>query len=93
MKQPARQALVLWFVALALAVAALFAFLGAPASADGAGEAIGRLFAHTGFAALASWAIARNKAPPWSWLKFTAVYIVAFVLLAIVTTAGRLGAT
>ena len=84
-----RQALLCWVSALALSIAALFLFIGPPASADGAGEAIGRLFAHTGFAALIGWLIARRATPPWSWTRFLLVYVALFVVLAVVTQAGR----
>ena len=89
MSLAAKQALVCWFAALALIVAALFAFVGAPASPDGAGEAIGRVFAHTGIAALIGWVLARRKTPSWSWGRFVLVYVVLVVVLAIVANAGR----
>jgi peptidoglycan biosynthesis protein MviN/MurJ (putative lipid II flippase) len=89
MSLAAKQALVCWFAALALIVAALFAFAGAPGSPDGAGEAMGRVFAHTGIAALICWMLARRKTPPWSWVRFVLVYVVLVVVLAIVANAGR----
>ena len=89
MSLAAKQALACWLVALPLLIAALFVFLGAPGSADGAGEAIGRLCAHTGIAALLAWAIARRKLPPWSWLRFVALYVALVIVLAVVTSAGR----
>ena len=89
MKQPAKQALICWFSALVLIVAALRLILGAPTTPDGAGEAIGRVFANTGLAALAAWMIARKKTPPWSWPRFIVVYFAAVVIIAIVASAGR----
>src|SRR5262249_54413939 len=59
----ARQALLCWIVALTLCIAALFAFIGPPASPDGASVAVGRLLAHTGMAALIGWLLARRAAP------------------------------
>ena len=85
----AKQAFVCWFAALALIVAALFAFVGAPGSPDGAGEAVGRVFAHTGIAALIGWVLARRKTPPWSWGRFVLVYVALVVVLAVVANAGR----
>ena len=85
----AKQALVCWFAALTLIVAALFAFVGAPGSPDGAGEAVGRVFAHTGIAALIGWMLARRKTPPWSWGRFVLVYVALVVALAVVANAGR----
>jgi peptidoglycan/LPS O-acetylase OafA/YrhL len=85
----AKQALVCWFAALGLIVAALFAFVGAPASPEGAGEAIGRVFANTGIAALICWLLARRKTPPWPWSRFALVYVGLVVVLAIVASAGR----
>jgi hypothetical protein len=89
MSLAAKQALVCWFAALVLIVTALFAFAGAPGSPDGAGEAIGRVFAHTGIAALICWMLARRKAPPWSWGRFVLVYLALVVVLAVVANAGR----
>lgn len=84
-----KQALACWIVTLALLVAALFVALGPPKSADGAAEAIGRLFANTGIAALIGWAIARKKTPAWSWARFALVYAALVVGLAVVAGAGR----
>jgi hypothetical protein len=85
----AKQALVCWFSALALIIAALFAFVGAPGSPYGAVEAIGRVFAHTGIAALICWVLARRKTPPWSWVRFALLYLALVVVLAVVANAGR----
>jgi hypothetical protein len=89
----AKQALVCWFAALALIVAALFAFVGAPGSPDGAGEAIGRVFANTGIAALICWLLARRKMPPWSWIRFALIYLALVIVLAVVANVGRAHAT
>lgn len=85
----AKQAMLCWVGALALVIAAPFAFLGPPASPDGAGESIGRAFAHTGTAALICWYLARRATPPWSWGRFVLIYVAVVILLAVVTTAGR----
>lgn len=85
----AKQALACWLGALALIIATLFALLGAPATADGAAEAVGRVVAHTGIAALLCWFIARKKLPPWRWGRFALVYAALIVVLAVVATAGR----
>jgi len=89
----AKQAIVCWIAALALIVAALFAFLGTPGSPDGAGEAVGRVFANTGVAALICWLLARRKTPPWSWGRFVLIYLGLLVGLAVVANAGRAHAT
>jgi len=88
----AKQALACWIAALALIVAALFAFLGVPGSPEGAGEAVGRVFANTGIAALLGWLLARRKTPPWSWGRFVLVYVALVVALAVVANAGRVHA-
>ena len=85
----AKQALACWIAALALIVAALFAFLGVPGSPEGAGEAVGRVFANTGIAALLGWLLARRNTPPWSWGRFVLVYVALVVALAVVANAGR----
>jgi hypothetical protein len=85
----AKQAFACWIAAFALIIAALFAFLGAPQSAGGAGEAVGRAFAHTGFAALFCWLLARRKSPPWSWGRFLLVYVAMVFVLAVIANAGR----
>jgi Ca2+/Na+ antiporter len=89
MSLAAKQALVCWVAALGVIVAALFAFVGAPGSPDGAGEAIGRVFANTGIAALICWLLARRKTPPWSSIRFALVYVGLVAVLAIVASAGR----
>jgi len=89
MQKPAKQALICWLSALVLIVLALRLILDEPGTPDGAGEGIGRVFANTGFAALATWLIARKKTPPWSWLKFAAAYFVAVVLIAIIASVGN----
>lgn len=89
MSLAAKQAIVCWLAALALIVAALFVFLGSPGSAEGASEAIGRVFAHTGIAALLCWFIARRKTPPWTWARFVLVYLALVVVLGVVANAGR----
>jgi hypothetical protein len=85
----AKQAFTCWIVALALSIAVLFAFIGAPHSAGGAGEAIGRVFAHTGIAAFLCWFAARRKIPAWSWTRFVLVYFALVVVLAVVADVGR----
>ena len=89
MSLAAKQAFACWIVALALIIAALFAFLGVPGTADGAGEAIGRVFANTGIAALMAWFLARKKTPPWSWSRFAIVYVALVVVLAVLAAAGK----
>lgn len=89
MHTPGTKALLLWFVSFVLIVALLFLLLGKPGSPDGAGEAIGRVFAHTGIAALATWFLARKKTPPWSWPRFAAIYIAALVVLGLLAAFGH----
>jgi len=74
---------------LTLLTFALFAFLGPPASPAGAAEAIGRLFANTGIAALIGWWLARQKSPAWSWGRFALVYAALVIGLAVAASAGR----
>ena len=89
MSLAAKQAFACWIVALALIIAALFIFLGAPRSPDGASEAFGRVFAHTGIAAAFCWHVARRKMPPWSWARFVFVYVAMVLVIAVVANAGR----
>ena len=89
MSLAAKQAFACWITALVLIIAALFAFVGMPGSPDGASEAIGRVFAHTGIAALVGWYLARKKSPPWSWSRFAIVYVALVIVLAVVANAGR----
>jgi hypothetical protein len=89
MTKSATQALVFWGVALGLALLVLFAVLGPPGSSEGAGEAVGRLLALTGFAALATWMLARKKMPEWTWLRFGLVYFAAIVVLIVISSFGR----
>jgi hypothetical protein len=85
----AKQAPACWLGALVLIVAALFALLGPPGTPDGAGEAVGRVVAHTGIAALLCWLIARRKLPPWGWGRFVLAYAAMVVMLGVVASAGR----
>ncbi len=84
MSKPAVKALVFWFAAICIGVALLLAQLGAPGGAEAAGESVGRLLAHTGLAALATWRLARRKTPQWSWLKSALVYVAAMVMIAVI---------
>jgi hypothetical protein len=89
MQKPARQALAFWLIATALILLALVSVLGAPRTPDAAGEAIGRVLAQTGLAALLAWWLARRRNPPWSWLQFGLVYVIAVVAVALLTAKGR----
>jgi len=89
MSLAAKQAWSCWIVALGLIIGALFAFIGPPASADGASEAIGRVLALTGIAALLCWYVARRAEQPWSWGRFIISYIGLIIVLAVVAAAGR----
>jgi hypothetical protein len=89
MQKPARQALAFWLIAAALILLVLFSVLGAPRTPDAAGEAIGRVLAQTGLAALLAWWLARRRNPPWSWLRFGAVYVIAVVALGLLAAMGR----
>jgi len=89
MRKPAIQALSCWAGAFATVIALLLAFIGKPGTTDGASEAIGRTFAHTGIAALCVWLVARVSASPWSWLKFLAFYVAAFIGVSLVSTIGH----
>lgn len=89
MQTPAKQALACWIVAALGLGLALRVALGPAGSAEGAGEALGRLFALTGAAALATWWLARRRAPPWGWARFVGAYVLAVLLLAVVSAFGR----
>jgi hypothetical protein len=89
MQKPATQALTFWLIATALILLVLFSALGAPRTPDGAGEAVGRVLAQTGLAALLAWWLARRRNPPWSWLQFGSVYVIAVVALGLLTAMGR----
>ena len=91
MQMPGKLALICWFVSFAIIVGALFLALGAPASSDGASEAIGRVFAHTGICALATWLLARKKSPSWSRSKFALIYVAALIVFGLITSVGRSG--
>jgi hypothetical protein len=84
-----KQALVLWLIAFALILAVLFFSLGVPQTADGAGEAFGRVFAQTGFASLACWLLARGKIPAWSWARFSGTYALIFIAIGLLAAMGR----
>lgn len=89
MQRHTKQALACWAVA-ALGLAGLLrAALGPAGSAEGAGEAIGRVFALTGAAALATGWMARRRSPPWSWARFAGTYVLAVLGLGLVSAFGR----
>ena len=89
MKRHARQALVCSVAAYALACGALFAWLGAPASADGAAETLGRLFALTALSGvLCGWIVARSP-HAWSWLKFAGMYALTAIALLALSAYGH----
>ena len=85
MKIHTRQAIGCSVVAFALACGALFTFSGAPSSAGGAGEAMGRLFALTGLAGLLCGWVAAKSPRLWSWPKFVGVYALTCVLMLALT--------
>jgi len=89
MQKPAKQALTFWLTATALILLVLFSVLGAPRTPDGAGELVGRVLAQTGLAALLAGWLARRRNPPWSWLRFGLVYVIAVVALGLLASMGR----
>jgi hypothetical protein len=89
MQKPAKQALAFWLIAMALILLALVSVLGTPPTPDATGEAVGRVLAKTGLAALLAWWLARRRNPPWSWMQFGLVYVIALVALALLTAKGR----
>lgn len=89
MKRHYLQALVCAAAGLAVSIALLFAGLGAPGSADGAGEAIGRLFAMCAIAAaICAWQAGR-AAVPWSWFRFAGTYAIVCVVLLLLAASGK----
>ena len=74
---------------LIASLTALFAWLGPPASSDGAGEAVGRLVVMTGLPALITGLLARRSAKPWSLVKIGLVYGLIFVVVMIVQAVGH----
>jgi hypothetical protein len=92
MKIHTKQAIVCSVVGFVLACGALYTFQSAPASADGAGEAMGRLFALTGLAGtLCGWVAAKGPRP-WSWPKFVGVYALTCVLMLVLTAHSHAAA-
>jgi hypothetical protein len=89
MRRHFTQAIVCSIGGLGLSVAALFVFLGPPASAGGAGEAIGRLFAMSVIAAAVCAWLAGQGGQPWTWAKFAAAYALACVVLLFLAASGR----
>lgn len=90
MRKPAIQALTCWVGAFLTIIVLLFTFLGPPGTSEGASEAVGRGFAHTGITALCVWLVARVSANPWSWLKFLAFYVLAFIAVSLVSMIGHI---
>ena len=89
MKIPVKQALVCSGAAFALGCAALFVFGAAQASADKAGEAIGRLLALTALAGvLCGWMSAKSPTA-WSWAKFAAAFALTAAVLWALAEHGR----
>ena len=89
MRTAAKQALGLWWGSFALAFVALWLLLGIPADAGDAGAALGRLWAHAGFAALFTWLITRRRDPVWSWWKTAGLFLLIGLVLALVASVGR----
>jgi hypothetical protein len=89
MSKAGRQAWACWAVAAFGLLGLLRLALGPAGGAEGAGEAIGRLLALTGVAALATWWLARRRAPAWGWARFAGTYVLALLLLALASAFGR----
>jgi hypothetical protein len=89
MKRHHRQALICSVAAAVLAIVALFAFLGAPRSSEGAGEAIGRVLVLSAVAGLVCGWIAGRSPLPWSWPKFVGIYLTAFIVVLVVSAYGN----
>lgn len=92
MSAVARQAIFCWAITFLFLVVLLFLVLGAPASSEGAGRAVGRLFAHTGLASLCTWIFARKKVPAWGAIRFGGLYVAMLIGIALVTAVGRVRA-
>jgi hypothetical protein len=89
MNSIAAKALICATATFGLAVAALFAFVGAPASADGAAEALGRLFALVTIAAILTHWMAKKSVQPWSWPKFSLIYLATEFVLLVLMAQGH----
>jgi hypothetical protein len=89
MSKAGKQAWICWGVAALGLIAGLRFWMGPAAGAEGGGEAIGRLVALTGAAALATWFVARRQVPGWGWARFAIIYVCAVILLAVISASGR----
>jgi hypothetical protein len=89
MKLHNKQALVCSVSVTVVAVVLLFAFLGAPATADGASESIGRLLGLTLVAGILCAWMAGKSAVAWSWLKFAGIYLATCIALLVLSAYGK----
>ena len=89
MKLHNKQALVCSALVTVIAIGLLFAFLGAPASSDGASEAIGRLLGLTIVAGILCAWMAGKSPKPWSWLKFSGIYLLMCFGLLVLAAYGK----
>jgi hypothetical protein len=77
-----------WFV---VAIVALFAYLGAPASAEGAGVAVGRLLAGVAVGSGIVGYAARQSASRWRLWYYLVATLIAIVAVNLVAAYGRAG--
>lgn len=72
----------------AVAVVALFTFLGDPASSEGASEALGRLLVPPVVAGVAIGLAARRSSRRWRWWKYFALVFVVTVAVQVLSALG-----
>ncbi|GEM_PF-2685536 len=85
MRSPFVRAAICGFVSLVLMTAAVFALLGPPHDAEGAGEALARLFALNLAAAAVAGYLARRQQPAWGWGKLIATHVLIASSLLLLT--------
>lgn len=87
-----RQAIVCGALGAGWLFGAAVLWLGPPRSGGGAGEAAGWLLALSGFAAVATWSLARRRPRAWPVRRFVSTYVLALLALTLLAAFGRAGA-
>ena len=86
-KRPYAKAFLCASIAFLVGMAVLYAGMGPP-SAEGAGEAAGRLAFTAIVPALVTGFMARRAVRPWSMGKIISVFLLTFAILAVVQALG-----